>query len=91
MPILTENFTTIAHLPDKGSIAFWAPELFQSSSGVITPEVVVFALVNGILTTTDMIPGRVKMQARIGFWTTTYDVVLPDVPTIRLFDLIGMP
>ncbi|MCJ0906214.1 phage tail repeat domain-containing protein [Rhodococcus sp. ARC_M6] len=89
MTIIVENFADIALMPDDVSVLFCGIPLRPNSdgTGVITRREVTVRTVNGVMSSPALDPGPCRVRVSAQRWNKTYDVMIPESGTHRLFEL----
>lgn len=89
MTIIYENFTDIASMPDHVAVTFFGVPLRMNfdDDGVITPRPIEALTVNGVATSPELDPGPCRVEVCADDWRETYDVMIPESGTHRLFEL----
>lgn len=89
MTIIYENFTDIASMPDHVAVTFFGVPLRVNfdDDGVITPRPIEAVTVNGVATSPELDPGPCRVEVCTDDWRETYDVMIPESGTHRLFEL----
>ncbi|PTR42017.1 hypothetical protein C8K38_111186 [Rhodococcus sp. OK611] len=89
MTIITEDFADAALTADEVRASFYGVPLRVQSDGegVITPTPVVVHSVGGTITSPELDPGPMRVEIDAEGWYQTYDVMIPETGTHRLFEL----
>lgn len=89
MTIIYENFTDLASVPDHVAVTFFGVPLRMNfdDDGVITPRPIEALTVNGVATSPELDPGPCRVEVCTDDWRETYDVMIPESGTHRLFEL----